>query len=165
MRPPWIVVYAGLLLAWVLWQIHPAAAITGVLAVAGLAVRHRVRRRRHRREHPQAAGYLVYCEWGPNMTVDRAERLAREFPDVSATDRANWLAAYEGVDQAVWAFAGTGALPEHRELFERYLQRCFAFMDRDAQNAAWTLARYYAVKEGYTHEPDPLPPEYFTETT
>lgn len=98
----------------------------------------------------KSRAYLVWAEWGPNLSIPRAERLATEFPTVPATTRADWLQEFAAIEHAIWGAAEKGA-DKSMDLgqFAELLRKTFPFMSDQAVRKAWFLANYYAWHEGY----------------
>ena len=105
------------------------------------------------REQPETVksrAYLVYVEWGPNMSIPRHERLATEFPQVPEATRTQWLEEFSAISSEVGAISeeDAGRILDFGQFTAR-LRAKFAFMSDDAIQMSWTLANYYAWHDGY----------------
>ncbi len=94
--------------------------------------------------------YLVYTEWGPDLLIPRDERLADQFPEVTADVRHAWMTEFDRVEAAIWQVAEAGGpRTSSFESFKRRMKQAFPFMNDEALSRAWTRTGYYAWHEGY----------------
>lgn len=96
------------------------------------------------------AAYLVYSEWGPQLSVPRHRRLAQEFPEISAFQRAAWLKEFKRLDKEIWIAAEKGGpRTTSFEDFKKSTLKTFAWMNEVSLSRAWTLCGYFTWHEGY----------------
>jgi hypothetical protein len=98
----------------------------------------------------KSAAYLTWAEWGPDARIPRDERLASVFPSVPADERKAWMDAFARIGGFIGRVAQHGAEKGWaREQFALSIRREFPFMNDDALDMAWFLARYYAWHDGW----------------
>ena len=101
-------------------------------------------------DNMKSPAYLVYSEWGPQLSIPRDQRLAQEFPEIPAEELAAWIEEFKRIEAEIWKAAEEGG-PQtmSAESFKKRMHNAFPFMNEEAVSRAWTLTGYYTWHEGY----------------
>ena len=94
--------------------------------------------------------YPIYEEFGPDRRIDRRERLAGVFPQLSSAEIETLADRMAKVSETVWRIAEKGGETKlGKDAVERLLQQEHPFLKNKGLNEAAFLVNYYAWHEGY----------------
>ena len=114
-----------------------------------------IQRQLNKRRNPKDHGYSVYSEFGPDLRIDRLERLKAKFPQIDPKIIQEWISDYEMVDDVVWTVAEAGGREHNsREFITVYFYDRFPWLDGVGLEAALNRVDYFAWHEGYHTHPE-----------
>lgn len=94
--------------------------------------------------------YAVYEEWGPNRSIDRAERLKQEFPSLTDAEISSVIEEMKRVSATIWEIAQMGGEAKmSRSKIVKLLQKKHPFLKDKGLTHSVTLVNYFAWHEGY----------------
>jgi hypothetical protein len=94
--------------------------------------------------------YLVYAEWGPNLSIPRDQRLRDEFPQVDETKIQAWITEFDAVRGEISRLAELGGPKTYSlQAFGGIMRQKFPWMDEPSLRFAHTVMGYYAFVDGY----------------
>lgn len=98
----------------------------------------------------KSAAYLIYTEWGPQLSIPRDQRLSQEFVEIPSDTLAAWMEEFNKIEHEIWKIAEQGGPKTFSYAdFKKRMRKIFPFMNEEALSRAWTLCGYYTWHEGY----------------
>jgi hypothetical protein len=96
------------------------------------------------------AAFLVYEEWGPNRRINRTERLAGEFKELSSQEIEPIMKLMSEVSHTIGEISELGGEAKlGRANMAKMLQKKHPFLKGKGLAHALFLINYYACHEGY----------------
>jgi hypothetical protein len=94
--------------------------------------------------------YLVYAEWGPNLSIPRHQRLRDEFPQADEATLQAWITEFDAVRGEISRLAEQGGPRTYSlKAFGAIMHQKFPWMDEQSLRFAHTVMGYYAFVDGY----------------
>ena len=98
----------------------------------------------------KSKAFLVYCEWGPELSIPREKRLKDKFPELPIQIVDQWINDFKEYEKIAYDLAILHRKEGWKsEVTAKKLNKIIPYLDIKAINKLLSQACYYAWHEGY----------------